>query len=268
MKTENEDSTTGNKKDKLKKENEEIKKQLEEDFGALKQWSNPDLPPEMENEFLKNIMEFEKAHKEMKYVTLFEFLGNPFYRPLKGMSEVEIEMELNRLLELMGENDVILDTICDVPDEELYRFITEELFKEEVEDSHVPNMSTYFIYEEFYPNHEYDLKTLTEDFLQKYLDKNSDDYDKLLTYEALKLDWHKNFRATFSRFEIEKYKLLKLDFDLDEEKGTASFQCDVKATVDGSGDVFHIRGKGKMNFVLVWDFWSVDTLKLPKPVKE
>ena len=39
-----------------------------------------------------------------------------------------------------------------------YRFITEELFEHEMDDVHVKGMFTHFTYEEFHPNHDYDLR--------------------------------------------------------------------------------------------------------------
>ena len=69
------DDTNPNKKNDLQRENEELKKKLEEEFGAANGWTNPDLPPEMENEFLNHIMAFENAWKDAKRITLYEFLG-------------------------------------------------------------------------------------------------------------------------------------------------------------------------------------------------
>lgn len=45
-----------------------------------------------------------------------------------------------------------LDFLCDVDDAEAYRFITEELMDEEIDDIRIEGLRHCFIYEEFHPN--------------------------------------------------------------------------------------------------------------------
>jgi len=54
----------------------------------------------------------------------------------------------------------------------LYRFITEELFKEELDDIKIEGMTHHYIYEEFHPNHEHDIKNRCKEFLDEFLNKN------------------------------------------------------------------------------------------------
>lgn len=259
------ENTNPNKRNRLRNENEELKKKLEEEFGAVKGWTNPDLPPEMENEFLNHIMAFENAWKDAKQITLYEFLGKPTYRTLDELQPEDITTELERIYSLMLEHQVRLDTICEVSENELYRFITEELFLEEKDDMRVPSMMSSYIYEEFYPNHEYDLNRHTQDFLNSYLDKTSEYYLHFLSSEAEKQEWHSLFRETFSRFELRKLEVTSVNFNLETEKAQVVFECDIEAAVDGSSDLFRYTGKGKLNFVYQWDFWTVDLVEFPKP---
>lgn len=254
-----------NKKNDLHRENEELKKKLEEEFGAANGWTNPDLPPEMENEFLNHIMAFENAWKDAKRITLYEFLGKPAFRRIDELQPDEISTELERIYSLMLEHQVRLDTICEVSDYELYRFITEELFLEEKDDMRVPGMMSGYIYEEFYPNHEYDLNRHSEEFLNSYLDKTSERYLHYLNSEAEKQQWHTHFRDTFSRFELRKSEIINVSFNLETEMAQVDFECDFTAQVEGSRDVFQFAGKGKINFVYKWDYWTVDSVEFPKP---
>ena len=256
------------KKDKLRKENEEIKKQLEEEFGATKMWANPDLPPEMENEFFNNIMAFENAYKDVKRITVYEFLGNPPFRPLEELQPEEVEAELNRVMELMNEHQITLDTLCDVPENELYRFITEELFLEDKDDIRIPGMISHYTYEEFHPNHEYDINRYTYEFMTSYLDKSSDLYVYTLSTDTEKQEWHKHFRETFSKFEILHFEIDTLNYSLESEEALVVFDCDIKASVEGSQVVFRYTGKGELRFVHQWDYWYVDSVEFPKPVTE
>lgn len=256
------------KKSSIKQENEELRKKIQDEFGGM-HWSNPDsnLPPELENEFLNHIMEFEKYFQNREITTVYEFLGKPTYKKLEDLKPEEISDELDKLYDLLYENQISLDTICEVSDEELYRFITKELFFEEKDDMRIPGMTSHYTYEEFHPNHAYDIQQHAEEFFKSYLNKNSEFYDTFLSSEAQKQDWHKSFRTTFSHFEIEKFEIVNFEYSLETEAGIVIFSCDTKATVDGSRDVFRIQGNGKMDFVFQWDFWSIDKLELPKPIR-
>ena len=122
-----------NPKDKLNRirhENEEKKKQLIEEHGAFfgNMTNENNLPPEIESQFLDNIKAFENEFQSAKQIQLYDFLGKPNYRKLEELTDAEVSKELERIMKLMSNNQVSLDTICEVDDRELYRFITEELF--------------------------------------------------------------------------------------------------------------------------------------------
>jgi hypothetical protein len=246
-------------------ENEAKKWKIEEEFGAA-YWSNPeenDLPSEIEGQFLDDIMAYEHAWKDAKQITLVEFLGNPAFRKVEELSDTEISIELNRLNELMNEFQVGLDTICDVPDKELYRFITEELFMQEMDDMHIPGMMTNFIYEEFHPNHEHDIERYSNEFIKSYLNKTEDYYLHEISTEASSQSWHKDFRDAFSSFNLNKFEIINLHYDLDSAKAQVDFECDFTAVIDNSKDTLRFNGKGKLLFVYQWDFWYVNSVEFP-----
>jgi hypothetical protein len=250
---------------RLRKENEAKKKEIEEEFG-VGYWSKPEdseLPPEIEGQFLDHIMAFENAWKYAKQITLYEFLGNPPYGKPEDLSENEIRDELNRLNELMNQHQVSLDTICDVSDAELYRFITAELFQHEIDDMHIPGMMTNFIYEEFHPNHEHDIRKHSNEFMQTYLDKDSDYYTTFLSGDATNNEWHKHFRAAFSLFDLKQFEIIDLKYDLEAKQAIVDFECDFTAVVDGSLEQFEFNGKGTFQLVYQWDFWCVESVEFP-----
>ncbi len=254
-------------KDKLNRiriENEEKKKQLTEEHGAyFSDVSNEnELSPEIESQFLDHIMAFENAWKDAKQVSLYEFLGKPPYRKIDDLREADIHEELNRLNELMFQHQVGLDTICEVSEQELYRFITEELFLEEIDEMHIPGMITHYTYEEFHPNHAYDIERYSTDFIRSYLDKENDFYLHLLTSETEKADWHIHFRQAFSSFQLNGFLIRKLDFDT--EKAVVQFDCDFVGQVAGSGESLHFIGVGELTLLYQWDFWCVDKVKFPQ----
>lgn len=258
----------GNRKEelnKLKTENEEIKKKLTEEHGAFfggMSGEGMNLPPEIESMFLNNIMAFENAHKSAKTTQLYDFLGRPSYRKVEELTDAEITEEFERITSLMNEHQIYVCTLCNESDNELYRFITEELFFEEMDDVQIPGMNTNFTYEEFHPNHEYDIYNHTIDFIGSYLDKENDFYSSLLTNEAEKADWHLHFRQAFSAFQLNKFSITDIKFDT--EKATVQLYCDFVGIVEGSGESLQFNGDGKLTLLYQWDYWSVDTVKFPQ----
>jgi len=252
--------------DKIRAANEEKKKKLTEEHGAY--YSNMstenELPPEIESLFLDNIMTFENAFQNANRIQLYDYLENPPYRKLEELKEAEIVGELERISQILDKYQVNLSTIYDVPERELYRFITEELFLEEIDDVHIPGMFSNFIYEEFHPNHENDIREYSYDFIRSYLNKEDDTYTELMTSEAEKADWHLHFRQAFSSFQLHSFSIIELNFDT--EKAELQFECDFDAKIEGSVQSLHFLGVGRLNFLFQWDFWRLDSVELPKNI--
>lgn len=250
--------------DKIRAANEEKKKKLTEEHGAL--YSNMstgnELPPEIESLFLDNILSFENAFQHAKQVQLYDYLGNPPYRKLEELNEDDLADELERITQILDEHQVNLTTICEIHDRELYRFITEDLFLEEIDDMHVPGMFTNFIYEDFHPNHEYDIRENSYDFIGSYLDKENDHYKHLLSSEAEKADWHLHFRQAFSSFQLHSFSIVELNFDT--EKAELQFECDFDAKIEGSVESLHFSGVGILSLLYQWNYWCIDSVKFPK----
>ena len=129
-------------------ENEILKIKLKAQYGdAFHMETNADTPPEIENQFLKNILAFEEAHEKAEYTTVYEKIGRPSYKSLEELTEAEIEASVKNLFNLMEQQGIGLD-ICDGPYEDavIYKFITEELFAHEIEKESVFGGTWNFIY--------------------------------------------------------------------------------------------------------------------------
>lgn len=262
MKKNNE--TSNDKLNRIRTENEEKKKQLTEKHGAFFGGisSESELPPEIESHFLDNIWDFENAFQSAQRIKLYDFLEQPVFRKVEELTNAEVTEELDRIMELMGDKRVSLDTICDVDDRELYRFITEELFLEEKDDIDIPGMISCYTYEEFHPNHEYDIQHHSIDFINFYLNFENDFYKSFLTTEAENAEWHFHFRQAFSSFQINVLSIKELKFDA--EKAVVQFDIDFVGEVEGSETSLHFKGAGEMNLLFQWDFWCVDKINFPK----
>jgi len=110
--------------------------------------------------------EFERQFENAKRISIRELLGSPTFRSIDEIPPEKLEAEVDRVLELLSRIDVVVDCLADVPDADLYRFLTTELVNEEIDDIKIEGMKHCFIYEEFHPNDEYDAKSSAEHFLR------------------------------------------------------------------------------------------------------
>lgn len=156
----------GDKDKNLKEENELLKLKLRAEHGANFFETSDDLPPEVENEWLKHISFFEKNYADREFTTVYKSIGKPDFKKAEMLSDKEIEAELDRLLELLNQHNICLDVIGEYKDSVIYKFITEELFEEEIELHDVPGMFTHYTYEEFHPNPLLDARDAVEEIIK------------------------------------------------------------------------------------------------------
>jgi len=255
--------------EKLQKENELLKLKLQSEFGMEKMDSS--LDKETENKWLNDVYNFEKQFAENKRCKVYNFINRPKFRRVDELTKEEISKELEKLTEIMQTNGIELSTICDYEDEIIYRFITEELFNQETDDVHVQGMMNCFIYEEFHPNHDYDIREHCNEFVECLISKKWDEFmnnillASIVSYNDNNYN-QKAFPAIIEAFQSEykKMKLLKWDihsvsFDLKTEK--AVLQGSIKYKLVQSSQIF--QGKVNMELKLEYDYWSISKVVLP-----
>lgn len=146
------------------------KKKLEKEYGA-KFISESNLSPEIESEWLNNIEQFEQQYSKQETIKVWDYVGKPAFIAIGEIEFAKIPNELERLVKIMFEHSVLLNVLSNVEDKELYRFITEELFEHEMDNIRVKGMTTNFIYEEFHPNAELDIRNACDYFFRMTLSK-------------------------------------------------------------------------------------------------
>ena len=252
-----------NGQDKLRKENGLRKNKLTSEKGGefFYPLSENELPPEVENEFLKNIEEFDKAFDSSERVTIFEYIGKPELKKASEITDNEMKKALDKVMLLLNKNGIALDTLCEVDNRTLYKFITEELILEEIDNIRIKGMVLNFIYEEFHPNHEYDIRNHCSDFFKSFLDKKSDYYPTFLTKEAENNKKLKHFRDSYGSFRLHSFEITNISFD--EEKAKADYQTDFTAIIENSNEKQRYKGAGKIELLYKWDFWCVDKVWFP-----
>jgi hypothetical protein len=170
-----------------------------------------DLPLEVQNNFMRSVLEFEEQVARKKKIRVIDKVGTSLnFKKSTEISDADIEQEWLELYEQMCNNGIGLQ-VCspNVTARELYRFTTEELFLLKVDDISVPGMMTCFVYDEFYPDYKYEnSQTAVDNCIMCFLGKK-DMYDYYFTntvkfnhHSRLRkndlLEWWKFFKSGFS----------------------------------------------------------------------
>jgi hypothetical protein len=260
----------------LRVENELKKLNLEMEYGAMfgSDLTSPDLPLEVESQWLDYISAFENQYKDATQITVYSFIGQPDFKLFDLLTADEVEKELTRLFNIMAENGIQLDFLADYPIETMYRFLTEEFFEKPMDNMRIPGMMHGFIYEEYHPNHEYDLKNNVEDFFRCIMNLKSDfksyflspvmatDKDSEMVDREVYEMRIENFRKQFKKLKIKHLEILDVDLkDVSEDAKFAGivFNLDYEGILKGSNKLEQTKGRGYMNFVYT-DYWLISRI--------
>ncbi len=254
----------------LRIENEIQKLKMQAETGASFSGSN-DLPPEVENEFLQHVQQFEDAWKNVKYVKLYDLIGQPGYKKEDVLTEEEVKYELKRLLDLLEQHNINLDVLGNYDDRIIYRFITDAFFEHETDDLQIPGMTKNFIYEEFHPNHKMDINDRAIEFIQHWFDKSFNEFcwelgDDFILPDGISIKkeemLHK-FHAVlscFTSFSDQQFSINYISFELPDEKkpgmGHAEGSITYNAVLENSETVV-IEGPFKFYMSNEYGFWKI-----------
>ncbi len=255
--------------EKLRAENELLKLKLQAEFG-MEKMKNP-LDDKMQNDWLNYIYNFEKQHAENKLVKLYDFIGKPPFKKADELTEEELTQELDTMIEVLQKNGINLDTICEYDEEVIYKFITEELFEHEMDDMRIEGMMHCFIYEEFHPNHDYDIRARADEFIESLITKKWDHFMNSVIL-ASEVYYNENlydqeqfkpiieaFQNEHSKLELHKWEINSASFDMETE--TATLEGKIKYESKTTSQIF--EGNVNLEMKLEYDCWSVSRVVIP-----
>lgn len=276
---EQEEKFSDDPQENLRIENELMKIKLKAQYGdAFQMDSSAALPPDMENEFLKNILAFEASYNRGDFVTVYDRIGKPVYKSAEEMNASEIKEAVQQLLELLSQHQISLD-FTDGPydDDTIYRFITEELFNQEVEKDPVDGMMMGYIYEEFHPNHKAAIERNTHRFLKEWFTRSFADNEFILSQDIITangIQMHREelvqklrlFFDAFISFTDDAYNIDNINFELqgDAERGMGFAEGTLKydAEIDNN-EIIHFEGPYKIYMQMQYNEWSVFYFVMP-----
>jgi hypothetical protein len=261
-------------------ENEILKMKLKAQYGDAFQMFNSGepIPPEVENQFLKNMINFEEHYDKVEFIQVLEKIGNPIIKPLENLLPTQIKKETEFIMDLLNKQDVFLD-FNDGPYDEaiIYKFLTEELMFKEIEKEMPEGMSCNFIYEEFHPNHRADITKVTHDFVVAWVTGNVekieynlseaiiDDEANRYTKEQV-LKKISNIFEAFDGFKDDGFNVDEVDFTFIETDETGMGNAEGHLKFDAimeNGDVLHFEGPYKLYFTYEHNNWNIFYFVMP-----
>lgn len=215
--------------DELQASNAVLRLKLELEHG-MKSYQCDGLSPQLENQWLNYIYRHEQMHRQCGRVTVYDYVGRPLFTAIENLEREQVAAELERLMTILKANGVQLDCICEYDDGVIYKFLTTELFAEEMDDIHMPGLINHFTYEDFHMNNQYELERIGVDLIKSiYSHEWRPEYDSIWVGAAVKCngvehDFHgfstiiMGFQQRYAFLEIRE---LKIDgISVNESNGT------------------------------------------------
>lgn len=218
-------------------------------FGSME--NNNELPPDMENEFLSYVMEYERQSQNPSYIKVFDKIERPtHFNPVSQIPDEEINDAWENLSEYLQKYQIQV-SVCspNISNRELYRFTIEELFDHEMGNMNIPGMMHCFIYDEFYPDHVYDNNRKVQDDLFPDIFKTEPMYfDYGFVYENISFN-NKIYKDYDSLKEaVNHFKSFFEEISLEECNVFSSFVEGDTGIVKGNYKAQAISGKEEILF--------------------
>jgi hypothetical protein len=255
-------------KDFIRQENELTKLKIKAEFG-INLLEESELDPAVENIWLKQILEFERAMANNQKTTVGKLLKEPSFIPSSELTEDEVLVELQRLMELLHGHKIVIDSVSGVADREMYRFITEELFNKEIDSCLPDNMIVCFIYEEFHPNEEFDLKrmcaevfNLLAEYNQTVIDthfrSSKDEFQETRIENALRKI--RQFNEAFDEVVVEECDFLSVN--INDTVAEIPFSYRLQLRLSGNPEYQTLTGKGKFFCIKDLGYWFIRNINI------
>jgi hypothetical protein len=204
-------------------------------------------------------------------VTIYECIGKPAYKKADELKPEEVEQALTCIMELMHSKNILLDVLGQYELSVIYKFITEELFQQQVREVNVPGYMHSFIYEEFHPNHHVDIARTSQDFLnhwfEKAFDGNSTEFaNQLVTTEGQMFSREEviaklcNCLDSYQSFTNIKFKGSDTSFEWNDEEARGMGHSEGMFSYDAgieNSETIHVEGPFKLYMINEDGFWRI-----------
>lgn len=264
---------TDNPEENLRIENDILKLKLRASYGAGMMMNSVDaLPPEVENEFLRNVIAFEESLEKEELQSVYSKIGEPQFQMASELLDDQVSAELIRVNVILETHGIQLDVLGKYEDRIIYSFITEELFRHEiVSGTAIPGFTYHFIYEEFHPNHNYDIENRVSEFINDWFEQKFDQYSFELSDQLIIADGRTMSKEalmnkiqmvfdSYTTFTETDFTIDDISFQINEPVGSgmgyAEGQVKYYATMENGEQIF-IGGPFKFYLSLEGTWWQI-----------
>ncbi|KXK06214.1 MAG: hypothetical protein UZ04_CHB001000216 [Chlorobi bacterium OLB4] len=109
-----------------------------------------------EQEVMSHIREYEKEHKS-KLVNIYKKIGKPKFKAVANFKDDKaLKAEYEKFIILLDKHNIVVHFKNEYPVSEKYRFIIDEVFNQDVEDTQNTKIHINFVYEDFHPEMDFD----------------------------------------------------------------------------------------------------------------
>lgn len=258
----------------LRFENQLLELKLKAEFGAHTVLDG-DIPAEIENEFLRNVIDFETNYSKSEDVKIREILEYPFMKPEPQLYDWEVERYLDDVNQMLLAKNITVDFGSSYDSRTKYKFITEELFEESVFQAGIPGMMMHFIYEEFHPDHKVDLEIKAKKFISAWFDQDVEkivwelgDMVILPRGSSIKKEkMQQKLQNVFNRyynFSENTYAISDINFEVNDDVGMGYAEGVVSYTgIMTQQEAIAIQGRFKLYFCLEYGWWDIFYFDFP-----
>ena len=272
MKRLNNDGSESGPSFDLPLENELLILKLKAEFGAECTPGDGNLPPDVVNEFLRSVYEFENKFREQRpAIKVFDKIGKPYFRKADSIPEIHIADELKKIIQLLNRHQLELDVLGNYPDRQIYRFITEEFIYHEMDDLDMKGYIHHFCYEDFHPNYELEIRQRSVEFLTQWFSRQLGEYNWQLADPFIHPDSRefakeyvlkriKNMFDAYVLFKECSYLINNIQFEWSDEKqcgkgfanGIVKYDAQTEA-----GEVIQYEGPFEFYLSNSGTWWSI-----------
>ena len=242
----------------LKVENEILKMKLTlERGGVFGKTDDPNFTPEMEHAFLQSIMEVERQFDEQKTIRVFDKIGQPgCFKPSSELTGEELGPVLEELMNLLNEHRIILNVSNDsINEREVYRFITEDLFYQEIHDFDIERTSVVVHFDKLDDDPEFENTMLAiEGCIRPILEKEPMECFFYFGLEQLKLNQHQDLTQDEFSILVNMFKKVYDELQIDEINETETTLQDTSCEVKGS---YRLQARAGIETCMLAGNWTV-----------
>lgn len=232
-----------------------------------------ELPPAIENQWLQNVYKFESQYKERGRISVYDFVGRPAVTPYESLTPEELPFAITEMIDHLRAHGICLEFCYDYEDAVIYRFITTEFFAFEMDNIILEAGAHCFIYEEFHPNHDHDLRRVSNNFINSVVSKKWNEFEAFVLGDAV--SFHKKpyssvgissiiafFQDLHSTIELEEFTIQNVSIDLENKIAAVRGDLTYRAT-RCQKETEQIEGPVILHFEMGQFDWDIVQFEVP-----